>query len=394
METERPTTSRGALTGYRVLDVSSVIMGPYATQILGDHGADVIAVEPIAGDYSRHMGPGTHPELSGIALNLLRNKRSVALDLGDRRARDAVRRVAATCDALVTNLRPGVVARLGLTYDDVRAVRPDIVYCQATGFAPHGPRAEEPAFDDVIQAESGLVSATLRHTGSATYVPTVLADKVCGLVLVNAVVMALLHRERTGNGQHVELPMLDVMRSFVLVEHGAGAIPDPQLSPAGYARALTPMRRPHRTRDGLICVLPYSAANFDDLFAEGGRDDLVGDERSRGRNYINNAEFLYDQLGAILATQTTAEWLAFCHARRIPAGSVVDLQAIVDELPIDQHPVAGRYRVIDDGVRFSATPTTVSRRAPLVGEHTAEVLGELGYSVEEIAPLLARRTTT
>lgn len=379
----------GPLQGIRVLDLTSVIMGPYATQLLGDHGADVIAVEPPGGDYSRAMGPAVVPGLSGIALNLLRNKRSVALDLRAAGAREVVLRLAATCDAVVTNLRPAVLARLGLGYDDVSAVRPDVVYCQATGFALDDERADDPAFDDVIQAGSGVVTATLTHTGTASYAPTVLADKVCALFLANAVTSALLHRQRTGEGQFLHLSMLDVMRSFMLVEHGAGAIPEPPLGPAGYARALTTMRRPHRTLDGLLCVLPYSAANFDDLFATGGRPDLIGDERSRGRDHINHAEFLYGALRPILATRTTAEWLAFCHAHQIPAGPVVGLQDLVNELPFGEHPLAGRYRVIPGGVRYARTPTAVSRPAPTPGQHTVDILTGLGYPPDEVTALLA-----
>src|SRR5215813_13535757 len=232
----------GPLHGVRVLDLTSVVMGPLATQILGDLGADVITVESRDGDINRTMSRGPVRGLSGVSLNLLRNKRNVQIDISRQQGQAAVLRIAAGCDVLVTNLRPGSVRRAGLDYAAVRAVKPDIVYCQATGFGSDTADADRPAFDDVIQAAAG-VPDLMRLAGlPPALAPMLLADKVCGLIITYAVIAALFHRERTGHGQRVEVPMIDAMRAFALVEHGGSAIPVPPRGPAGYPRILTPLR--------------------------------------------------------------------------------------------------------------------------------------------------------
>lgn len=378
----------GPLAGVRVLDLTSVVMGPMATQILGDLGADVVTIESARGDTNRVMGPGPHPALSGISLNLLRNKRNVAVDLKSPEGREVLLRLAATCDVFVTNLRPRPLQRLGATYDDVRVVRPDVVYCQAQGFPSDSPRADEPAYDDIVQSATGVADAARRAFGEPKLMPTIFADKVAGLTIVYAVLAALFHRERTGEGQHIEVPMVDAVRAFMLVEHGAGAVPQPPLGPAGYPRILTPERRPQRTLDGWVNVLPYSQEAYDALFAAGGRHDLVGDERyATGRARILNSDFLYAQVREILATRTTAEWLEFCRAHAIPATAVATLDELVAELPEGEHPVTGSYKVVPPGARLSRTPGAVRRPAPLPGQHNREVLLEAGFTAAEVDEL-------
>ena len=364
-------------------------MGPSSTQIIGDLGADVIAVEPLEGTNSRRMGPGPHPELSGIALNLLRNKRSVAIDLKRPEGRDALLRIAATCDVTITNVRSASLRRLRLTYDDVRAVRPDIVYCQAVGYRSGSEHADDAAFDDVIQAASGVADAQRRSFGRPTFAATVMADKVCAMAIVNSVLAALLHRSRTGAGQMIEVPMRDVMAAFMLLEHGAGAIAVDGSPGAGYGRVLAPSRRPFRTADGWVAILPYSSADFDRLYAEGGRVDLVGDERTRGMNHVDHADFLYTQLEDIVATRTTAEWLAFCRTHDIAASPIVTLDELVAEMPVAEHAVAGAYHVVSSGITFSGSALAEPTDAPLIGQHTAAVLTEAGLSDGEIADLVA-----
>jgi crotonobetainyl-CoA:carnitine CoA-transferase CaiB-like acyl-CoA transferase len=374
-----PSTSTGPLHGVRVLDLSSVVMGPLATQILGDLGADVITVEDPKGTLSRVMTPGPVPQLSGIALNLLRNKRNVVLDLKDPEGRARALDIAATVDVVVTNLRPGTLDRLRLTYEDVAAVRPDIVYCQAQGYPSDSPAADAPAYDDVIQAGSGIPDTFRRQGGVPVLVPTLVADKVSGLTIAYAVLAALLHRERTGEGQRVEVPMIDVMKAFTLVEHAGAATAVPPQGPPGYPRILNPERQPQRTADGWINVLAYTRENYEDLFREGGRPDLADDERiSTARSRIAHADSLYRDVAAVLTSRTTDVWLAFCAANGIPASGVPTLEELVDELPQDDHPRAGRYRVIPQPVRFSSFPgPTVHRPAALSGEHTEEVLAEV-----------------
>jgi len=381
----------GALKGIRVLDLTSVVMGPMATQILGDLGADVITVESARGETNRAMGPGPHSALSGTSLNLLRSKRNIALDLTHPDGRDVLMRLAATCDVFVTNLRPSSLGRLRLTYDEVRYARPDVVYCQAHGFPTDTDRANDPAYDDIIQSATGVADAARRAYGEPRLVPILVADKVAGLTIVYAVLAALFHRERSGEGQHIEVPMTQAMTAFMLVEHGAGGVSQPPTGPAGYQRILTPERRPQRTADGWINVLPYSRQQYDTLFAAGGREDLLGDARyADGRARIANSDFLYQQVRAILVQRTTGEWLAFCRDNEIPATPVVTLEELLAEQPVMTHPLAGNYRHIRPAARLAATPMRASRPAPLPGQHNHEVLKEVGYSDDDIDDLLTR----
>ncbi|CAB4802277.1 MAG: CoA transferase [Actinobacteria bacterium] len=385
----------GPLAGVRVLDLSSAVMGPYATQILGDLGADVIAVEEASGDTNRIMGPGPSRGMSGISLNLLRNKRNVCLNLKSEAGRDAFLRIAATCDVLVTNLRPAPLARLRLDYAAIREVRADIVMCQAHGWPSDGADANKPAYDDVIQASAGIADAFERQSGTFALAPTLVADKVGGLTIVYAVLAAMFHRERTGEGQFVEVPMIDALTSFTLVEHGCAAIPDPPLGPAGYPRVLAAERRPYATTDGWVAVLPYSASNYNDLFREGGRLDLIDDPRVlSAAARVANAADLYALIDPIIATRSSEFWIEYCSRHDIPAGAVRSLDDLVAELPVEQHPTLGAYRQIPPPVRFAATPASVRRHAPMLGEHGREVLREVGLSDEAIDALVGDSPTT
>jgi len=375
-------TNTGPLDGVRVVDLTTVIMGPLATQILGDLGADVITVEDPRGTLSRVMTAGPHPQLSGIALNLLRNKRNVVLDLKTAEGRDALLAVVATAQVFVTNLRPGTLQRLGLSYEDIADVQPDIVYLQAQGYPSDSAAADAPAYDDVIQAGTGLPDTFRRMEGEPQFVPTLIADKVCGLTIAYSVLAALLHRERTGEGQRIEVPMVDVMTAFVLVEHAGAATARPPQGEPGYLRILSPNRRPQRTKDGWVSVLPYTRKNFEDIFRAGGRTDLVGDERiATARSRLAHIDSIYAEVAAILTQRTTEEWLAFCKAADVPASAIPTLEELIDALPEDDHPVAGRYKVIPQPVRFSrSTGPVVRRPAALSGEHNAEVMGEIAAS--------------
>jgi crotonobetainyl-CoA:carnitine CoA-transferase CaiB-like acyl-CoA transferase len=365
----------GPLDGLRVLDLTSVVMGPLCTQMLGDLGADVVVVERFGGDTNRVMGAGPHPELSGISLNLMRNKRSVSIDLSSPAGASAVRALIPSCDALVTTMLPGSLRRLGLSYAEVAALRPDIVYAQAQGFPMDTERADDPAYDDIVQAATGVADVLARVGGEPALVPSIFADKVCGLILSQAVLAALLHRQRTGQGQHVEVPMVDAMRSFILVEHGAGAIPQPPAGPVGYQRILSRQRRPQRTADGWINILPYARKHYEALFglADGpppADPSYYVDARAR----IHNSDKLYEAVRGIIVHRPTAFWLEFCSREHIPASRIVTLDELVDSLPIQEHPVAGAYRYIPPAARFSRTPQQLRRPAPLIGQDTAEVM--------------------
>ena len=379
----------GPLQGIRILDLTSVIMGPFATQILADYGAEIITIEELGGSTNRQMGTGKHPELSGVALNLLRNKRVISLNLKDPAARDAVLAIVRNCDAFITNLRPKPLGRLGLSYDDVRVVRPDIVFCQAQGFRSDQPRADDPAYDDIIQAETGMADAVRQIDGEPRLAPTIMADKVCGMTIASAVTAALLHRFRTGEGQRIEVPMADVMTAFMLVEHGQGAISDDSL-PAGYRRVLNPERGPQKTSDGWINILPYSTKAYSALFGRHGREDLVDDPRTFGIAMVNNARELYAELRPIVALHPTAYWHAFCKEHDIPVGAVVTLDELVRGLPTADHPIVGTYRHIPAPVWFTAASDDGARPAPLVGADTRAVLEEAGLSQAAIEDLIAR----
>jgi crotonobetainyl-CoA:carnitine CoA-transferase CaiB-like acyl-CoA transferase len=375
------------LAGIRILDLTSVVMGPLATQTLGDLGADVIMVESARGDTNRSMGTGPVRQLSDISLNLLRNKRNVALDLKDGDGRAALLRIAQTCDVFVTNLRPAPLARLRLTYADVAAVRPDVIFCQAQGFPSDSPDANDPAYDDTIQAACGAADAVRRASGEPALMPTLLADKVGGLVLTQAILAALFHRARSGEGQHVELSMTDALSSFLLVEHGAGAITQPRRQETGYQRILTPHRRPQRTSDGSIVVFPYLESHWRALLsARDGSLDVAAERLGReGRR--QDPGYAYEALAKIIVGKTTAEWLALCQEHQIPAVVPADLDDLVQRLPERVHPVAGAFKIIPPPVRFSATPASIRRAAPLIGQHNRSVLREVGLSDEEISRL-------
>jgi len=374
----------GPLDGIRVLDLTSVVMGPLATQILGDLGADVITIESRDGDINRTMSSGPVRGLSGVSLNLLRNKRNAAIDISQPAGRSALLRIAAGCGVFVSNLRPASLRRAGLEYADIAAVRPDVIYCQATGFASDSDEADKPAFDDIIQAASGVPD--LMHLAGLppALVPMLLADKVCGLVIAYAIIAALFYRERTGHGQRVEVPMIDAMRAFTLVEHGGSAIPRPPRGPAGYPRILTPLRAMAATADGWIALQPHRDERWTALVLAAGLDDLAGDPRLTTRSLWRDPGFGYATLSRVLATKTTAEWLTFCAEHGIPAAPAAGLDEIIAALPDAEHPEAGAYKAIPSPTRFSATPTSVRRPAPLPGQHTTEILAEAGLTGAEI----------
>lgn len=378
----------GPLAGVRILDLSSVIMGPWATQIMADLGAEVICIEAAGGDAVRSIGRGHHPLLSGISLNVLRNKRNVALDLKNPAGRTAFLKIASTCDILITNLRPGPRQRLGLSYDDVRKVRPDIIYCHAQGWSVDSERGNDAAYDDVIQAASGMASLCEMQSGVPLNAPIAIADQVGSLTIVYAVLAALYHRQKTGEGQCVEIPMVDAMSSFVLVMHGKDAVSQPPIGPPGYARMANPIRAPLPTKDGHLQIVLYSKQNWVDFFTDAGIANANDDARletlaTRNEYYAE----LYAEMAKILKSRTNEEWVGWCRAHGVGYSPVVSLQELMEQLPVAEHSAAGGYKQMPIPTRFSATPGSVRREAPLPGAHNLEVLFEVGYSSAEISAL-------
>ena len=389
---------RTPLEGIRVIDLTSVIMGPFATHILADLGADVIKVEGPHGDSLRTYAPQHHRSMSGSFLNLNRNKRSVCLDLKAAAGRAALDRLVKRADVLVHNLRPGPIGRLGYDYERVRELNADIIYCGAYGFGSAGPYSEKPAYDDIIQAGSGVAALSAVAQGEPRYAPTVICDKLAGQAIAYAILAGLLQRERGGGGQAIEVPMFETSIEFNLMEHMGGFAFEPPLGPPGFARVLSPERKPYRTRDGHICLLPYSDRNWRDLYAFTGRREFEGDARFASlANRVQHIAVLYRMLEQEAAKRTTAEWLTFCDGAGIPCMPVRKLE----DLPADPHvravglfstaihPTEGPYRVVRRPVSFSNAPFEIGLHAPNLGEHTAEVLGEAGLTKAEIEAVLS-----
>ncbi|PKV90120.1 CaiB/BaiF CoA-transferase family protein [Streptomyces sp. TLI_146] len=387
-------SGRGLLAGVRVVELASVIMGPYAAQQLGDLGADVIKVEPPTGDMTRHYPPRRHPGMGGPALNLNRNKRSAAIDLKAPNGRDALLALLRTADVLITNLRPQALEKLRLGYDDVKAVNPGLIYANAQGFRSDSRYGTHAAYDDIIQAASGLVWLNHQVSGQPHYVPTVLADKICGMQIVQSVLAALHYREHGGTGQHIEVPMADTMLAFNLVEHLGAAALDTD-GEFGSPRSLSPERRALRTADGWMCILPHSDRNWRDFTDFVHRPELAADPRfATGPDRARNANAFYPLLAELTRHHTSAEWQDFCDWAGIAAAPVLDLEAAATTayaqegglLYEAEHPTEGRYRVIGRPVRYSADPEPELRPCPRVGQHTDEVLREAGFDPSLLHP--------
>jgi len=387
------------MTGMRVLDLSRVMMGPFATHILADLGADVLKIEDQVGDSTRHYRPLRNPGMAGSFLNLHRNKRSVVLDLKREAGRAALRRLLPGADVFVHTMRPAAIERLGFGYDAVRAINPAIIYCAGQGFGSGGRYRDKAAYDDVIQAGSGIAALFGLVNGEPGYAPTVICDKLCGQTMAWSILAALLHRERGGGGQAIEVPMLETSIEFTMMDHMVGSTFEPPLAPTGYARLLTRHRRPYATKDGYLCILPYSGENWHDLFEFIGRPDLRDDERFHdigGR--VDHADFLYGTIASVAPGYTSAEWLSFCDRVSIACLPVRGLDEVRDDphvrdvglFKVEQHPSEGAYQALRSPVIFSNAPFTIRRHAPRLGEHTTDVLAETGLSANEIAAASGR----
>jgi crotonobetainyl-CoA:carnitine CoA-transferase CaiB-like acyl-CoA transferase len=394
----------GPLKGVRVLDMTSVVFGAYATQMLGDLGAEVIKVEfpggrrGGGGDIMRWAGhgqPGGPEDLGPIFMTINRNKRSVLLDLREKEAKDALERLIRSCEVFAVSVRYEGLKRLGLDYETVRGIRPDIIYVHGAGYGADGLYAGEPAYDDLIQSACGFADLLPRTDGDPTprLLPSLVADKVSGHFMVQAVLAALFHHQRTGEGQFVEVPMLECMTSFNLAEHFFGHVYDPPTGPWAYTRVANPQRKPYRTKDGYIGLLPYTDAQWDQFFEAAGMGETFGkdprfaDYRAR----VTHIRELYALVDAVTPTRTTDEWLALLKPLQIPVVKMNRLDELLDDPHLEsvdlfqryEHPEAGGYLAVRPPLRFSATPANIRRHPPRLGEHTDEVLAELESETEE-----------
>ncbi|MEQ9519256.1 MAG: CaiB/BaiF CoA-transferase family protein [Parvibaculum sp.] len=417
-------TKKGALDGVRIIDLTSVVLGAYATSILGDMGADVIKVESpspkngAGGDIMRWAGDtpssiengkktgqkaghktGQKSGLGPIYMTINRNKRSVLLNLKQESTREALLKLIATADVFAANVRYEGLKRLGLSYEDVKKVKPDIVYVIGTGYGEEGPYGGRPAYDDLIQAASGIASMASEVDGDPRprFFPTLVADKTTGLFMANAILAALFHKERTGEGQFVEVPMMESMVSFLLAEHLYGHTYDPPTGPIGYVRVTAPDRKPYRTSDGYIAILPYSDQQWRDFFSLGGKPDLF-DTDARFNTYENrtkNIRHLYAMVEDVTTLKSTQDWMNILTEADIPCSRVNRLGDLMQDPHLQAvglfekrvHPVEGPYWSLNHPVNYEKTPARVRRDPPLLGENTEEIFAELGLSEEEIKAL-------
>ncbi|WP_396904674.1 CaiB/BaiF CoA transferase family protein [Mycolicibacterium phlei] len=379
----------GPLSGVRVVDLTAMVFGPYCTQIMADMGADVIKVEPPQGDDTRYVSVGPAPGLSGVFVNVNRGKRSVVLDLRSEHGKAAIRALIERADVFIHSMRAKAIARLGLSYDDVAAINPSIVYTNCYGYGRRGPDRDRPAYDDTIQAETGLPAVQRMLTGEADYVGTIVADKVAGLTALYATTMALFHRERTGEGQEVEVAMFETMASFMLLEHANGAMFEPTLGPAVYPRTVASNRRPYATRDGHIAVLIYNDKHWN-AFVDAVRPPWNDERFASLEGRARNIDEVYGRIAETLRERTTAEWLDLFGKLEIPAAPVNSPGDLFDNAHLN---AVGLFETVDTphgpvripGVPtwFSRTPGKVAGPAPELGADTDDVLAELGIVAKE-----------
>ena len=389
-------TPKGPLQGVRVVDLTTVMLGPFCTQILGEMGAEIIKIETPEGDVNRWTGESRSPGMSTGQLIKGRNKRSIILDLKVKKVRKVFEKLIQTADVFVHNIRPKAAKRLAIDYETIAELNPSIIYASATGFGETGPFADKPAYDDLIQGASGIASLFGKVTGTPRYVPSVMADKTTGLFLSNYISMALFHRERTGEGQKLHVPMYESFAAFVVSEHMQGQTFVPPTGPAGYTRMLTAHRKPYETKDGFICVVPYTQKHWINFLTLTGRADLIKDPRfSNQTERTKNIDTLYEIVSDNMKSRSTNDWIIALSDADIPAGPMNSPEDLfecphlkaVDMFPEIEHPTEGRIKHIKVPAAFSKTPGGLYHHSEKLGASTNAVLNELGFSNIEITEL-------
>ena len=392
----------GPLKGLKIIELTSVVLGPWAAQILADMGAEVIKVEAPFGDSNRQLGASRNPNMAALYLSNNRNKRSLVLDLKQASARDALLKIIKDCDVFLHNNRPQVMTKLKLEYNDIKSVNENIIYCGTYGYSKDGPYGEKGALDDSIQAASGIAALNELVLGEPRYLPTVVADKTTAITVVYSILAALFHRERTGSGQEVEVPMFETMVSFVMAEHLWGEVFEPPLDKAGYTRLMSHHRKPYKTKDGYIAVLPYMNNHWKTFCEKTERQDLIEDDRFKNlSSRVENIDDTYSETGKILSTKTTQEWLDIFADTKVPVIVVNSLDDLFTDPHLEavgfwqdfDHPTEGKLKMPGFPAKFSKTPATIRKHAPNFGEHSLEILAEAGIDEETIKQMIESKAT-
>jgi len=392
----------GPLKGLKIIELTSVVLGPWASQILADMGAEVIKVEAPFGDSNRQLGASRNPNMAALYLSNNRNKRSLVLDLKQASARDALLAIIKDSDVFLHNNRPQVMTKLKLEYSDIKSVNENIIYCGTYGYSKDGPYGEKGALDDSIQAASGIAALNELVLGEPRYLPTVVADKTTAITVVYSILAALFHRERTGHGQAVEVPMFETMVSFVMAEHIWGEVFEPPLGKAGYTRLMSHHRKPYKTKDGYIAVLPYMNDHWKTFCEKAGRQDLIDDDRFKTlSSRVKNIDDTYAETGKILSTKTTQEWLDIFADTKVPVNVVNSLDDLFTDPHLEavgfwqdfDHPTEGKLKMPGFPAKFSETPATIRKHAPNFGEHSIEILTEAGIDEETINEMIESKAT-
>lgn len=392
----------GPLQGIRVIECSTVALGPWAAQQLGDFGADVIKIEPHEGDTTRYLGPARNEHMGSFFLGCNRNKRSIVLDLKTDKGRQAMWDLVKTADVVLHNFRPAPASRLGLAYDRLREANPKIICAAAYGYRADGPMGPRAAYDDIIQAGTGFAALQSVIDGEPRFVPTIVADKTTSQAFLAAILAALVETGRSGKGQEIEVPMYETLVANIMVEHMFGESFSPSIGSPGYKRILNSERRPYPTKDGYFALLPYTDAHWREFCEVVGRPELGKDPRFLTlKTRLENVEAYYALLGEFAAERTNAEWTALLGDTNIPHGPVNTLTdlfedeqlAATDFWKVVEHPSEGTIRMADIPQRFSRTPAGIDRLQPRLGEHSIEILKEAGYGADDIDTLIKEGVT-